>query len=932
MALKRINKELNDLGRDPPSSCSAGPIGDDLFHWQATIMGPSDSPYSGGVFFLAIHFPTDYPFKPPKVNFTTRIYHPNINSNGSICLDILRDQWSPALTISKVLLSICSMLTDPNPDDPLVPEIAHVYKTDRARSEQVVDFTGTGRGGCHGSEGAVVSTMGVGSGAGAFALILRLEGFWILLSRTSPSHRGAYRLRREGYRQQDNPGAHRAKGPTKETMSRNPYALEDRPSERARWPPLTRMLMSGEMNAETKRDYNWKEKFDKWMVNEGYRRFFVFVFATIHAMVFAFGFMNYQLKDNLQNGRVTFGFTYPIARAAALVLHFDIAVILFPVCRTLISLARKTPLNGIIQFDKNITFHKMTAWSIVFFSWVHTIAHWNNFAQIAAKNNLGFVGFLLANFATGPGWSGYVMLTALMAMAITSMEKFRRANFERFWYTHHLFVVFFLFWSIHGAFCMIQPDFAPFCVSIGSSAIGVFWQYWMYGGYIYLAERIAREIRGRHKTYISKVVQHPSNVCEIQIKKEHTKTRAGQYIFFCCPEVSLWQYHPFTLTSAPEEDYISIHIRMVGDFTKAVGKALGCEVDRPRGGTKDASQVVGVNKASPDANAVDPALRRVLPRVYIDGPFGSASEDVFKYETAVLVGAGIGVTPFASILKSIWYRMNYPQKKTRLRKVYFFWVCRDFGSFEWFRSLLLAIEAQDMDNHIEIHTYLTAKIKADDATNIMINDANADRDAITGLRAPTNFGRPNWGAVFRSIRKIHSPGASGVFFCGPKGLGSSLHVKCNEYSDPDWSHLPAPINQCMCITWQAFNLGGCETYVTILGGLSPITTASFIRLLIRHIQPDISHLTSIEAITMADSAKMKVAFFSTKHYDEEAFDKVNESLGSPLEITYLQPSLNLSTVALAKGHKAVSLFVNDTADAEVLKELANLGVEIIALR
>lgn len=86
---------------DPPSSCSAGPIGDDLFHWQATIMGPGDSPYSGGVFFLAIHFPTDYPFKPPKVNFTTRIYHPNINSNGSICLDILRDQWSPALTISK---------------------------------------------------------------------------------------------------------------------------------------------------------------------------------------------------------------------------------------------------------------------------------------------------------------------------------------------------------------------------------------------------------------------------------------------------------------------------------------------------------------------------------------------------------------------------------------------------------------------------------------------------------------------------------------------------------------------------------------------------------------------------------------------------------------------------------------------------------------
>ena len=97
-------------------------------------------------------------------------------------------------------------------------------------------------------------------------------------------------------------------------------------------------------------------------------------------------------------------------------------------------------------------------------------------------------------------------------------------------------------------------------------------------------------------------------------------------------------------------------------------------------------------------------MRRILPRIYIDGPFGSASEDVFKYEVAVLVGAGIGVTPFASILKSVWYRMNYPKERTRLRKVYFFWVCRDFGAFEWFRSLLMAIEAQDMDNHIEIHT------------------------------------------------------------------------------------------------------------------------------------------------------------------------------------------------------------------------------------
>ncbi|EAL62134.1 hypothetical protein DDB_G0290547 [Dictyostelium discoideum AX4] len=135
MALKRINKELSDIAKDPPSSCSAGPDTDDIFHWTATIMGPKDSPYEGGVFFLNINFPTDYPFKPPKISFVTKVYHPNINASGSICLDILKEQWSPALTIPKVLLSISALLSDPNPDDPLVPDIANLFKTDKNRFE-----------------------------------------------------------------------------------------------------------------------------------------------------------------------------------------------------------------------------------------------------------------------------------------------------------------------------------------------------------------------------------------------------------------------------------------------------------------------------------------------------------------------------------------------------------------------------------------------------------------------------------------------------------------------------------------------------------------------------------------------------------------------------------------------------------------------------
>ncbi|KAI7899536.1 ubiquitin-conjugating enzyme/RWD-like protein [Cokeromyces recurvatus] len=134
---KRISKELAEISLDPPSNCSAGPKGDNLYEWVSTIAGPSDSPYAGGIFFLDVHFPQDYPFKPPKVVFRTRIYHCNINSQGAICLDILKDNWSPALTISKVLLSICSLLTDANPHDPLVGSIAHEYLTNREEHDSI---------------------------------------------------------------------------------------------------------------------------------------------------------------------------------------------------------------------------------------------------------------------------------------------------------------------------------------------------------------------------------------------------------------------------------------------------------------------------------------------------------------------------------------------------------------------------------------------------------------------------------------------------------------------------------------------------------------------------------------------------------------------------------------------------------------------------
>lgn len=135
--LARIQREMELLAENSmfDGGVTVGPVDpaavDGL--WQGTIVGPAGSPYEGGVFRLDIELPEAYPYRPPVVRFRTPILHPNVNAAGQICLDILKDEWSPVLTIGKTLLSLLSLLTDPNPEDPLDRDAADLYLNDRPR-------------------------------------------------------------------------------------------------------------------------------------------------------------------------------------------------------------------------------------------------------------------------------------------------------------------------------------------------------------------------------------------------------------------------------------------------------------------------------------------------------------------------------------------------------------------------------------------------------------------------------------------------------------------------------------------------------------------------------------------------------------------------------------------------------------------------------
>jgi len=137
--MNRLNKEYKDIIKNPPLGVTAGLKDKNLYEWTATLVGPVGTPYANGVYKLKLIFPKNYPFSAPKITFLTPIYHCNISQSGEICLDILKDNcsWSPVLTIDKVLLSISSLLSEPNPNDPLVPEIANLYKTNKTEHDRM---------------------------------------------------------------------------------------------------------------------------------------------------------------------------------------------------------------------------------------------------------------------------------------------------------------------------------------------------------------------------------------------------------------------------------------------------------------------------------------------------------------------------------------------------------------------------------------------------------------------------------------------------------------------------------------------------------------------------------------------------------------------------------------------------------------------------
>ncbi|KAH7522857.1 hypothetical protein ACOSP7_008923 [Xanthoceras sorbifolium] len=546
-----------------------------------------------------------------------------------------------------------------------------------------------------------------------------------------------------------------------------------------------------------------------YFVEDNWKRIWVMaLWLSICAGLFTWKFIQYKHRAVFD----VMGYCVTTAKGAAETLKFNMALILLPVCRNTITWLRsRTKLGVAVPFDDNINFHKVVALGIAVGVGLHAGAHLTcDFPRLLHATDdeyepmKPFFGDERPDdywwFVKGTeGWTGVVMVV-LMAIAYTLAQPWFRRNrlnlpktikkltgFNAFWYSHHLFVIVYALFIVHGYFLFLSKKWYKKTT----------WMYLAVPIMLYACERLIRALRSGYKSVgILKVAVYPGNVLALHMSKpQGFKYTSGQYIFVNCAEVSPFQWHPFSITSAPGDDYLSIHIRTLGDWTSQL-KYIFSKVCQPpsvdQSGLLRADIGQGNNKPR-------------LPRLLIDGPYGAPAQDYKKYDVLLLVGLGIGATPLISIVKDVLNNIkqqkeleegtvestvtkNNKKKPFATKRAYFYWVTREQGSFEWFKGVMNEVAEYDIDGVIELHNYCTSVYEEGDARSALItmlqslHHAKNGVDIVSGTRVKTHFARPNWRTVYKHVALKHTDEKVGVFYCGAPGLTGELRRLAQDFS------------------------------------------------------------------------------------------------------------------------------------------------------
>ena len=366
---------------------------------------------------------------------------------------------------------------------------------------------------------------------------------------------------------------------------------------------------------------------------ENYRLhiFWLTLFFLVTAAIFVERGYYYAIEREHTGLRRIAGHGVTITRGAASAMMFTYSVLLIAMARNFITYLRETMLNNYIPFDSYISFHKIVALTALFFTIMHGIGHGSNFYHISTQtaNDLTCIfrevyhrthtlpQFTYWLFLTMTGFSAFVLTLVTVIIYVFATQYARRYTFQAFWVTHHFYIAFYILMFLHGSGRLVQDP--------------LFGNFFLGPGIIFVLDQIVSVSRRKQELTVIRADILPSLVIGIYFKRPTSfDYKAGQWVKIASSAQNPGEFHSFTISSAPHEDYISLHIRAVGPWTYNF---------------RDHYNPVNLQG-------------KPYPKVFIDGPFGEGHQDWTSYEVSVLVGGGIGVTPFASILKELVHRFN----------------------------------------------------------------------------------------------------------------------------------------------------------------------------------------------------------------------------------------------------------------------------------
>ncbi|NXW84302.1 NOX5 oxidase, partial [Alopecoenas beccarii] len=486
-----------------------------------------------------------------------------------------------------------------------------------------------------------------------------------------------------------------------------------------------------------------------------------------------------------------------VARGCGQCLNFNCAFLAVLMLRRCLTWLRTTRVAEVLPLDQHVALHQLAGYVVLALAAAHTGAHLANFSRLARRDGRDVLTEYLLSPRPGAGGlgdtaaqTGLALQGLLGAMVTFSCPCVRRSgHFQLFYWTHLSYVLVWTLLILHG------PHF---------------WKWFAVPGCLFVLEKVVGLARRRAGGLrIVEVNLLPSKVTHLVIERpQFFHYKPGDFVYLNIPAIATYEWHPFTISSAPEQpETLWLHIRSLGQWTNKLYEYFQ-QPELPSPELKLLSRSLR-EKRSWCWTQVGGDRAQLLGNTecYVDGPYGTPTRRIFTSEHAVLIGAGIGITPFASILQSIMYRyrrrrLSCPSchhswcedlrdEEMALRKVDFIWINRDQKHFEWFVSLLTKLEMEQAEQEpggrfLEMHMYMTSALGKNDMKGVGLQLAldllatKEQRDSITGLRTRTQPGRPDWSKVFGKVAE-EKKGKVQVFFCGSPALAKVIRAHCERF-------------------------------------------------------------------------------------------------------------------------------------------------------